>query len=87
MAVTNDLGSDSPFGPGVVSQARPSFDTPLRSVGTGLAPVPELSGVTECFEGQSDIAMVFDVIVLLTAIGIALCSVVGMVEWRVVHYV
>jgi NitT/TauT family transport system permease protein len=38
-------------------------------------------------EGQSDTAMVFDAIVLLTAIGIALYSIVGVIERRVLHYV
>jgi len=38
-------------------------------------------------EGQSDTAMVFDAIVLLTVIGIALYFVVGLVERRVLHYV
>ena len=38
-------------------------------------------------EGQSDTAMVFDAIVLLTAIGIALYFLVGLVERRVLHYV
>jgi NitT/TauT family transport system permease protein len=38
-------------------------------------------------EGQSDTAMVFDAIVLLTAIGIALYWIVGRIERRVLHYV
>jgi NitT/TauT family transport system permease protein len=38
-------------------------------------------------EGQSDTAMVFDAILLLTAIGIVLYFAVGVVERRVLHYV
>jgi NitT/TauT family transport system permease protein len=38
-------------------------------------------------EGQSDTAMVFDAILLLTAIGIVLYFMVGVVERRVLHYV
>jgi NitT/TauT family transport system permease protein len=38
-------------------------------------------------EGQSDTAMVFDAIVLLTVIGIVLYWIVGLIERRVLHYV
>jgi NitT/TauT family transport system permease protein len=38
-------------------------------------------------EGQSNTAMVFDAIVLLTAIGIVLYWIVGLIERRVLHYV
>jgi NitT/TauT family transport system permease protein len=38
-------------------------------------------------EGQSNTAMVFDAIVLLTVIGIVLYWIVGVVERRVLHYV
>jgi NitT/TauT family transport system permease protein len=38
-------------------------------------------------EGQSNTAMVFDAIVLLTAIGIVLYGIVGVIERRVLHYV
>jgi NitT/TauT family transport system permease protein len=38
-------------------------------------------------EGQSNTAMVFDAILLLTVIGIILYTLVGLVERRVLHYV
>jgi len=38
-------------------------------------------------EGQSNTAMVFNAIVLLTIIGLVLYWVVGLVEKRVLHYV